>query len=153
MIKDSSEWLASIREASLLPEPPIHQKDGRWKVADRLNQWQAIGPRIFDDYLDRFHRVAIEVLREQDPQFDLEKDQRFAASLYGKTLNHSQSLRTGLAETLVLLGVYPDYLTSCSHGKAEVTARLTVREILKDASWGIWSSLNDVMPLLGEAAL
>ena len=152
MIKDSSQWLASIREASLSPEPPIHQKDGRWKVADRLSQWQAIGPRIFDDYLDRFHKVAIEVLREQDPQFDLEKDQRFAASLYGKTLNHSQSLRNGLAETLVLLGVYPDYLTSCSHGKAEFTARLTVREILKDASWGIWASLNDVMPLLAEAA-
>lgn len=152
MIKDSTEWLASIREASLLPEPPVRQKDGRWTVADRRSQWQAIGPRIFDDYLDRFHKIAIEVLREQDPQFDLEKDQRFAASLYGKSLKHSQSLRTGLAETLALLGVYPDSLTSCSHGKAENTARVTVREILKDASWGIWASLNDVMPLLAEAA-
>jgi hypothetical protein len=152
MIKDREEWLASIRDASLLPEPPVHQKDGRWKVADRLSQWKALGPKIFDDYLDRFQKVATEVFRERDPQFDLQPDQRFAANLYGKVLKHSNSIRSGMAETLALLGSYPEYLTSCSQGKAEYTARVTVLEILKDADWSLWASLNDVLPLLAEAA-
>jgi len=152
MIRDKEQWIASIREVSLLPESPIQQRDGRWKIDDRIAAWKALGPRVFDDYLDRFQTVAVEVLREENPEFELEKDQRFAASLYGKTLNHSQSLRKGLAETLALLSVYPEYLTSCSRYKAENTARFTVQEILKNASWKIWASLNDVMPLLAEAA-
>ena len=151
-IKDIEHWIAEVREVSLLPESPIHQKEGRWKVDDRVSAWKALGPRIFDDYLDRFHKVAVDVLREENPEFELEKDQRFAAPLYGKTLRHSQSMRKGLAETVALLGVYPQYLTSTSRYKAENTARLTVQEILKDATCNIWASLNDVLPLLAEGA-
>jgi hypothetical protein len=152
MIKDEEQWLASIRETSLLPESPIQQKDGRWKVGERLAAWKALGPKMFDDYLNRFRKIAVEVLRERDPQFDLKPDQRFAASIHGKVLKHSHSLRTGLAETLALLGSYPEYLTSCSYGKAEDTARLAVHSILQEADWEIWASLNDVLPLLAEAA-
>lgn len=152
MIKDSEEWIASIRDASLVSEPAVQQKNGRWKVADRLSTWKAFGPRIFDDYLDRFQKVATEVLREYDPQFDLEKDQRFAASLYGKSFQHSHSLRTGIAETLALLGTHPEFLTSCSQGKAESTARSAVFHILSEAEWSIWASLNDLLPMLAEAA-
>jgi hypothetical protein len=152
MIKDSEEWLASIRDASLVSEPSVQQKNGRWKVADRLSTWKAFGPKIFDDYLDRFQKVATEVLREYDPQFDLKKDQRFAASLYGKSFKHSSSLRAGIAETLALLGTHPESLTSCSQGKAEGTARAAVFQILSDADWSIWASLNDLLPMLAEAA-
>jgi hypothetical protein len=152
MIKDEEQWIASVREVSLLPEAPLHQKEGRWKVSERLAAWKALGPRIFDDYLDRFRKVAVEVLRERDPQFELDSDQRFAADIYGKALKHSHSLRTGMAETLALLGSYPECLTSSSQGKAEVTARLAVREILEGADWELWGSLNDVLPLLAEAA-
>lgn len=152
MIKDTEEWLASVRDASLASDPAVTQKNGRWKIADRLNAWKAFGPKIFDDYLDRFQKMAVEVLREYDPQFDLEKDQRFAASLYGKSFKHSQSLRNGIAETLALLGTHPEFLTSCSQGKAEHTARLTVSQILSDADWSLWASLNDLLPMLAEAA-
>jgi hypothetical protein len=94
----------------------------------------------------------VEVLHERDPQFDLQSDQRFAASLHGKTLSHSHRLRNGLAETLALLGSFPKALTSCTSGKAENTARATVYMILHDANWEQWGSLNDVLPLLAEAA-
>lgn len=152
MIKNTEEWLASIRDASLASEPAVLQKNGKWKIADRLGTWKAFGPKIFDDYLDRFEKLAVEVLREYDPQFDLEKDQRFAAGLYGKSFQHSQALRAGIAETLALLGSYPESLTSCSQGKAEGTARVAVFHILSDADWSIWASLNDLLPLLAEAA-
>src|SRR5947209_7655173 len=152
MIKDTEQWTSSVREVSLLPGAPIQQKDGRWKVAERLSAWKALGPRMFDQHLDRFQKVAVEVLRERDPQFELLPDQRYVASIHGKVLKHSHSLRKGLAETLALLGSYPEYLTSCSYGKAEGTARSTVREILEGADWELWASLNDVLPLLAEAA-
>jgi hypothetical protein len=152
MIKDTEQLTSVLREISLLPESPIQQKDGRWKVAERLSAWKALGPRMFDEHLDRFRKVAVEVLRERDPQFELSPGQRYVASIHGKVLKHSHSLRNGLAETLALLGSYPEYLTSCSYGKAEGTARVTVREILEGVDWELWASLNDLLPLLAEAA-
>lgn len=152
MIKTREEWIASTREVSLLPNSPLEQKDGKWVVAQRKEAWEALGPRIFDDYLERFRQIAVEVLRERDPQFELEADQRFAARIYNKTLKHSDQLRKGVAETLALLGGFPQYLTSCSHGKAEATAAIAVREILKEADWVIWASVNPHLPMLAEAA-
>lgn len=152
MIKDEGQWKAAVREFSLLPESPIQQNGGRWEVAERLEAWKALGPRMFNEHLNRVRKVAVEVLRERDPQFELEPNQRFAAGIHGKVFKHSHSLRNGLAETLALLGSYPEHLTSCSIGKAEDTARLAVREVLEGADWELWASLNDELPLLAEAA-
>lgn len=152
MIKTVQEWVGSTREVSLLPKSPLEQKDGRWAVAQRMEAWQATGPRIFDEHLDRFRRLAVGVLRERDPQFDLEPDRRFAARLYEKVLTHSDELRSGIAETLALLGSFPQFLTSCSQGKAESTAASAVREILSDADWTVWGSVNRHLPMLAEAA-
>ena len=92
------------------------------------------------------------VLGERDPQFELPKEQRLTASVYGKQSKYSARLRAGLAETLALLGSKSEALSSCSQGKAEDTASLAVRELLKDASWERWASLNPHLPLLAEAA-
>jgi hypothetical protein len=152
MIENEKEWIASLRDVSLLPGSPVKQKNGFWEIVSRKETWEAIGPRLFDEHIDRIKVIAVEVLRERDPKFELEKDQRFAASIHGKVLNHSHSLRKGLAETLALLGCLPDALTSCTQGKADILAALAVHEILKDADWVLWASLNDLLPTLAEAA-
>ena len=152
MIKDQKDWTNTLRDVALLANSPVQQKDGRWEVPNRKETWKAIGPRISDTHLDRLRTVAVEVLKEKDPQFDLDSSKRFAASVYGKVPKYSQSIRKGLAETLALLGSDPRALTSCSHGKAEGTAILAVREILKDADAILWASLNDCLETLAEAA-
>lgn len=92
------------------------------------------------------------VLRERDPQFDLPKEERHLASIHGKELQYSGLLRVGIAETLALLGSYPEALTCCSMGKPEATAKLVVRDLLTEADWERWASLNDLLPALAEAA-
>jgi hypothetical protein len=57
-----------------------------------------------------------------------------------------------MAETLALLGSRPRALSSCSEGKAQSVAILTVRELLKDADWKIWAGLDHLLPMLAEAA-
>lgn len=146
------EWIGKMREIALRPGTPLTQRDGVWKVVARYEGWYALGPRLFDDLLDRFRRAAILVLSERDPQFDLMPEERYAASIHGKVLAHSRHLRNSLAESLALLGSHPKALTSCSLGKAEATAVLAVRHILAGADWMRWASLNDLLPLLAEAA-
>jgi hypothetical protein len=111
-----------------------------------------LGPKLFDEHLDRLKEITVKVLRERDPKFELPPNERFKASIYNKVLIHSHLLRKGLAESLALIGSHPNALSSCSFGRAEATAVLVVREILSDADWVLWASLNDLLPLLAEAA-
>lgn len=141
-----------MREASLQPDHPVEQKDGRWRLTKRLEAWKEAAPKIFDDYLDRFQKLAIRVLREKDPQFDLDPERRFIVRAEGKTLPYSTSLRKGMAETLALLGSFPEFVTSAARGRAVATAAGVVREVLRDSDWKIWASANDHLPMFAEAA-
>lgn len=149
--KPYEQWIVKMRELALRPNTPLTYRDGRWKFIARYEGWYGLGPRVFDEHLDRLRSVIVTVLREEDPKFDLPTDKRYAAQIYGKVLAYSQPLREGLAESLALLGSHPGALTSASFGKAEGTAILAVREILSDGDWVLWASLNDVLPLLAEA--
>lgn len=146
------QWIEKMREVALRRGTPITQREGNWKFVPRYEGWYTSGPRFFDEHLERLKAVAVSVLGEKDPQFDLPKENRYAAQMYGKVFKHSHILRNGLAESLALLGSHPKALTSCSLGKAEATVTLAVREILMNADWLQWASLNDVLPLLAEAA-
>ncbi|WP_198960079.1 hypothetical protein [Synechococcus sp. BO 8801] len=146
------EWIGKMREVALRPGTPLTQRAGKWRFAARYEGWYALGPKLFDDHLVRLRNVAAYVLTEKDPQFELPKEERYAARIQGKVLTHSWRLRSGLAGSLALLGSHPKALSSCTHGRAELTAVLAVRDILADADWERWASLGDLLPLLAEAS-
>ena len=150
--KPYEEWIGKMREIALRPGTPLIHQDGNWKFISRYEGWYVLGPRLFDEHLDRFKAIAVPVLKEPDPQFELEPDKRYIANIYGKVPKHSHLLRNGIAESLALIGSHPRALTSCSSHKAEGTAILALREILADADWVLWGSLNDLLPTLAEAA-
>ena len=150
--KDYGEWIETLRDDISRSDAPLMQRDEKWRVVARGEAWGALGSRIMDEDLERFQKMAVTVLKERDPQFDLSKEQRFAASLYGKQPKYSTRLREGLAETLALIGSKSEALSSCSQDKAETTAILVVRGLLEDVNWERWASLNPYLPLLAEAA-
>ncbi len=150
--KPYGEWIDNVRPESLRSDTPLTQRNEHWKMLFRGEAWVALGPRLYDEDLDRFHTVAIAVLGEIDPKFELPAEKRYEASILGKVLGHSKLIRKGVAESLALLGSRSSALTSCSQGKAELVATLTVRELLKDADWVTWASLESLLPLFAEAA-
>lgn len=150
--KDYGEWIETLRGDTLRSDSPLIQTDEKWRFVARGEAWNALGKRITNDDLDRFKAMAVTVLSERDPKFDLPKEERFAASLHGKALQYSSLLRMGVAETLALLGSRPQALSGCSQGKAEATALLLVRQLLNNGSWDRWASLGTHLPLLAEAS-
>ena len=50
------------------------------------------------------------MLSEKDPAIDLSPDQKWLASLHGKVRNHSDALRHGIRETLIILAVHGNRL-------------------------------------------
>ncbi len=147
-----NDWIDKIRDISFQVDSPIKQKDGKWQFVDRNESWQTLAVRFFDAHLDRFHEIAVKVLSELDPKFELPPEERYAASIHRKILLHSSQLRKGIAESLALLGSNPKILTSCSKGKAEYITAISIREILTKADQVLWGSLNTLLPLLAEAA-
>jgi hypothetical protein len=148
--KAYGEWIGAIREIAGRPVSPLKQKNGIWKFVSRYEGWDALGQRIFNDDLKRFQELVVRIFRERDPSLELEPEERYMATIRGKTATYSNLLRTGLAETLALLGSRPEVISNFS--AAETTARVAVYKILKDADWELWASLSDVLPLLAEAA-
>ncbi len=150
--KEYGEWIETLRSDALRSDSPLIQRNEKWRFVARGEAWNALGNRLVDDDLDRLEETAIAVLGEQDPTLDLPKEERFSASLQGVQLEHSLFFREGLAETLTLVGSRPEALSSCSIGKPEATAILVVRELLSNADWRRWASLDPLLPLLAEAA-
>ncbi|MBI3765963.1 MAG: hypothetical protein HY277_05615, partial [Ignavibacteriales bacterium] len=150
--KTYGEWLRKIRSVTLRPDPPLIQRDERWRFVSRFEGWLNLGSYIANDDLDRFQKQALIVLREKDPKFTLPPEERWKASLHDKNPKYSDVLREGFAESLALLATYPKALSSCSIGKPESIAIISVNEILRTTDWVNWASINDVLPLLAEAA-
>lgn len=146
-----SDWIAELRGLLQHSDCPLSFNNGAWNIKDRGECWQTLGSRIFDENLDSLKTVAVEVLRLNDPSFELPADERYAAAIHGKELPHSSILRQGLAETLALIGSRPAHLTNCSQGKAETTALLAIREIFDEADWVLWGSLNSLLPAVAES--
>jgi hypothetical protein len=150
--KSYGEWIETARTVMLQTDTPLTQRDENWKIISRGEAWSALGPHVTNGDLERFKSVAIAVLGEKDPKFDLAPEDRYLANVQGKIRKYSPALRKGLADTLALIGSRPKSLTSVSTGKAVTVAILVVRELLKEKNWKAWASLDSHVPMLAEAA-
>lgn len=146
------EWLKKAREILHSLNSPLSLRNGIWKVVNRMELWSLLGSRVLDQNLETFRSLAISILREPDPAFDLPAEERYAASIHGKVLKYSPVLRQGMAEGLAILGSQPEPCVNCSEGKIEATCILVIRELLTDADWVLWGSLNGLLPTLAEVA-
>ena len=150
--EDFDSWIRKIQEIVQHAQSPVTLNNGVWRVSDRKTLWQALGSRVFDVHLDTMRGRAVAVLSERDPQFELPPSDRIAAQIRGKVLRHSSGLRQGMAESLALLGTRSLALVNCSQHKPENIAVLAVREVLENADWVLWGSLDGLLPILAEAA-
>ncbi len=80
---------------------------GRYRgVVSKIDALFAVARHMTPEDLDDFLLLSEYVLSEADPALELAPDRRWAAALYDKPRDHSDALRTGISETLVLLSVH-----------------------------------------------
>ena len=145
------EVVARAERWSGAPEPLLTRAPSRWELVSRDDSWSLLSPALNDDDLRRFKQVSLEVLGEADPAWDLPNDKRWQAAVLGKVRTHSDSLRTGLAEALALLGARSPGPKGRSLDPRSLATHI-VRSLLDGKDWKVWACLSSELPLLAEAA-
>jgi hypothetical protein len=127
------------------PDAPIRRTLSVWQVVSPRDAWPRLARFLTRDTLGAFAKIASDVLRTENPCFELPADERWMASARGKRHPYSGALVEGIAEAAALLGASPD----AGH---QACAQSIVRDTLKEAVWKQWATLSGVLPLLSEAA-
>ncbi|NDW07303.1 HigA family addiction module antitoxin [Jiella pacifica] len=143
------------RLSALLPldSSPVWSVGSLRGVVSKIDVLFAIRDAITVADLERFFGVAEVVLSEDDPSLELPEEDRWAASIYGKTREISGALRNGLGETLVLLAVYgPGLFKTRLNFDTEARTNSLVRSLLSPLTAKTLESQIDNVGVYAEAA-
>ncbi|TDE76749.1 hypothetical protein E0D98_16615, partial [Escherichia sp. KCJ4928] len=145
-------WIRKLRIIEGMQDSPLIHERGSWSFKDRIQTFQTVSSRLFDDHLDLFRTTVVSVFKTIDPQFELAPEERYAAVIYGKVLPHSRLIRKGLSEGLALVATKQELLTNCSKYKGQYCASSVVKEVFSASSWQLWASTQDIQVMLAESA-
>jgi len=123
-------------------------------VISKIDLLYAVAGAVTSEDLKQYFAMARLVLGEDDPSLDLAEDQRWAASIHGKTREFSGAFRKGISETLVLLAVHGGPLFKNRLGiDAEEEVLKVMRELLPTPLTTRMLEANDRdLPTYAEAA-
>lgn len=134
-------------------DAPLMKALHDWRFVSRDDSWALLAQHITSTKLMQFEQIAVEVLREESPIYELPPEERWRAAIHNKTPKYSDQLRKGIAETLALLGAKPPahLLTDLPSPEARVES-VIIKLLSEDATWQLWASLADILPILAEAS-
>ena len=142
----ATRWVAS-------PDPPLMRLRTCWSLVSREDSWLLLGPNVTRQQLDTFENVAVEVLGQNDPRYDLPAHERWKAGLQDKLRRYSGHLRKGIAETLALLACRSQAISIQDSVEPAQRAERVTRNLLADnTDWKRWASLSSQLPTLAEAS-
>ena len=145
---------SGVAEMLRLDDPPVWSIGQYRGVVSRLDALFAIAPFVTDADLERVFLVAEYVLSESDPALQLPENERWMAAVHGKLRDHSNALRRGMGETLILLAEYGGRLFDERLGGRPIEGRVSdlVRKLLFLLDMQRLSSFEADLPALAEAA-
>ena len=133
------------------PDSPLTKVGSRWRLTSHEEAWHLLAPRLTSSDVQRFERVAIDVLGAVSPEFELPVEERYMAGAFGKILPHSGTLREGIARSLALMSTRSDRPRNVE-GVSYVPARVVSSVLGSSKRWQTWATLSDSLVVLAEAS-
>ena len=140
-----------VISAAGISDPPIAKFGKRWRFTSHEEAWHFLGPKSTSSLLAQFKDLAIEVLGEVSPEFDLPIDESHLAAVKGNVLPHSGTLRQGMSRTLALMSVYSERVQFTASA-GSVPTQVISGSLAEGKGWRIWATLNSELATLAEAA-
>ena len=136
----------------MVDEGKVINDESKFHIHNRIDSWQKQAPNYQDRDLDKLKTAMLKVFMEEDPRYELTKENRMFANVQGKKLRYSAELRRGLAISLALVGNYNDLLTNCSEDKRKGFVAEVLHNVFANISWKRIATLDSVLPFFAEAA-
>lgn len=147
-----AEWIAPIRAASPSYPETFLLKQSVWQVEDRNKLVALFGANISVEALNSLKPLLVEVLCTTNSKYDLEDNQRYMASIFGKGPFFSESLSCGIAQFMALIGNKIVELPNCTSRYIDGLIFEIMSPILLSNDWRILASASPFVTILAEAA-
>lgn len=132
-------------------DPPLFLINNICGFISRIDSWEHLSKYVSTTDVDKFKTLAVKVLSEINPKYELSEDNQWMASVYGKLFTYSEPLRKGIIETIALLATR--YNSPDNSFDGQVVAGQIVSDILSEAKdWHLWASLSRILPDIAEIA-
>ncbi len=144
---------SNLQDLLRLNDVPVWRAGAYRGVLSKVDALLAVSAYIVPSHLTRFFSLAENILSEENPALQLPAAEQWAAELYGKVRSHSEALRKGVCETLVLLathGMIFDEISEQDNTGRQVAD--VVRKVLTLETWENLAALDRDLPYLAEAA-
>lgn len=139
-------YLASCDDA------PVISLNGIWKVKSPSELFLLFSNQMTTDQLDRFFFETERILRESDPQFDLEEDERWLAAIKGKSRLQSPTLLNSLCDSIAKLATLGPEIPRLNSLSVEHKVKQLINNLFENADSIRWLSLSPYLQDLAEAA-
>lgn len=136
----------------IVPDPPLRRDGDAWLVSSKEDTWDLLAAIAAPSDVAILGRAVDEVLGAVDPALDLPRGDRWLAGIRGLSRPHSELLREGLADSLVLLASRGGIPGVDGQREADRAVGRLLAAANDDKTARLWSSLGDILPLLAEAA-
>ena len=137
----------------IIDDSPVWGVGKNRGVVSQMDAIFAISWHVTSSDIKKFLKLAKLVLSEEDPSLDLPDDQRWLAELHHKVRRHSNAIRRGISESLVILSVYCDDLFG---DRIELDIKAHIERLIHDLIHPLTPaklrSHEDEIPMYAEAA-
>lgn len=131
-----------------VPELITYEK-GIWKINNSKDIVLEHSKLYLDDDINEFYNFTVEINKECNPKYDLNKGIRRFANIYGKTNKHSNALRISTIKTLTLLKANESYMANCKSSIRSFEYR-AIKDIIETNNWKSIISSSDLLVYLAE---
>ncbi len=137
-------------ELAALDDAPVIKIGSLWKAKAPLELLNLMAPKLTEAILSRFFNVAKLIFEEADPVLELDENQRWMASIYGKVRAQSGVILDAIADSIAKLGYFSEVNDELDIAGQHV--RGFVRHLLYDANEQRWLSVSSYLREFAEAA-
>lgn len=153
LVKEPYEkWIERIRGYRDDLTGYVDYEEQQWSVSNREALWSKYAPYLYEEHLRDFKKVFITLYSTPDPSLELEPEERFAATIYGKEFPYSKLLSTSLIDSLMLIELHQEALSSIPRQLCSSFVSNAIKELLFSADWKVWAGIQNELSKLAELA-
>lgn len=144
-----NEWIKTLRKLLSQKSEYVSFKNNVWKIENKEELIERYAEEYFSTDIENFYEATLKIILEKDPKFELEPSQRVMSNILGKIPIYSKDIKKSVLETFAYCKFINAKFSNC---KRELQGKqyILVRDVLKDADWVLYATLNTNLPILAE---